>query len=75
MRSFITLASASDEVLLAAVVTGEGVRPHYGPVDIVSYLFEEGSAVAVFKSLEDFANTVGRDGHLDISFFCGLNWP
>src|ERR1700734_3440326 len=68
---------AGDEILLAAVVTGEGVRPHYGPVDVVRYVFEEGSAVAVLKSLEDFANTVGCDGHLEFSFCCtcSLNWP
>jgi hypothetical protein len=58
----------SDEVLLAAVVSGEGVGPHHGPIDVVSYLFEEGSAVAVLKSLENFANTVGCNSDLNFSF-------
>jgi hypothetical protein len=49
-------------------VTGEGVRPHYCPIDVVSYVFEEGSAVAVLKSPEDFANTFNCDGHHDLSF-------
>src|ERR1700677_1277208 len=38
---------ARDEVLLAVIVTGEGVGPHDNPVNVVSYLFEKGSAVAV----------------------------
>ena len=46
------------ERLLATIVTGERVGAHHCPVDVVSYPFEEHSAVAVLKSLEYPANTV-----------------
>jgi hypothetical protein len=49
---------AISESLLATVVTGEGVGAHHFPVDVVSYPFEERSAFAVLKFLEDLANTV-----------------
>ncbi len=39
--------------------------------DVVSYLFEEGGAVAIFEPLEDFANTVGCNGHPDLYFSAG----
>src|SRR5580700_5809038 len=54
---------AGDEGLLAAVMPCERVGAHHGPVDVVSYVFEEGSAVALLESLEDFANTLGCDSH------------
>src|SRR5580698_881630 len=54
---------AGDEGFLAAVAPCERVGAHHGPVDVVSYMFEEGSAVALLKSLEDFANTLGCDSH------------
>ena len=41
---------------------------HHYPVNVVSHVFDEGSSVAVFQSLEDFANTVGCSGPLEISF-------
>jgi hypothetical protein len=50
--------SALSESLLATIVTGERVGAHHSPVDVVRYPFEERSAVAVFKSLEDLANTL-----------------
>src|SRR5580692_6454464 len=56
------------EGLLAKVVTGKRVCPLYNPVHIVGYMLEEGSAVAVFKSLEDIANAIGCNSHLDFSF-------
>jgi hypothetical protein len=46
------------ESLLASVVTGERVSAHHCPFDVVSYPFEECSAVAVLKPLEYLANTV-----------------
>src|SRR5271168_3465192 len=65
-----------DEVLFAVVMSREGMRAHDDPVDVVSHVFEEGSAVAALKSLKDFANAVGCDSHFDIlSFFVGhLAW-
>src|SRR5271154_1516668 len=60
--------SALPEILLATVVTGKGVRAHHDPVDVVSYPFEERSAVAVLKSLKDLANTLGCNCHLYLSY-------
>src|ERR1700677_605509 len=59
---------ALPESLLATVATGEGVGAHHCPVDVVSYPFEERSAVAVLKSLKDLANTVGCNCHLYLSY-------
>src|SRR5580692_7549317 len=81
--------SALPELLLAAVVTGKGVSAHHDPVDVVSYPFEERSAVAVLKSLKDLTNTLGCNCHLYLScllrsVFCfphaafdedGFPWP
>jgi hypothetical protein len=36
---------------------GEGMGAYHCPVDVVSHVFEEGSAVAFLQSLEDFVNT------------------
>src|ERR1700734_331466 len=55
------------ECFLAEVVTSEWVGPFHNPVHVVSHVFEEGSSVAIFKSLEDFANTVGCNFHLSLS--------
>src|ERR1700684_42182 len=60
---------ALPESLLATVVTGERVGAHHCPVDVVSYPFEECSAVAVLKSLKNFANTVGCNCHLNLSLY------
>src|SRR5580692_6928417 len=55
------------ECLLAAVVTGEWMSSFHNPVHVVSHVLEEGGSVAIFKSLEDFANTVGCNFHLNLS--------
>jgi hypothetical protein len=39
-------------------VTGKGVGSLYDPIYVVGNVLEEGSAVAVLESLEDFADTV-----------------
>jgi hypothetical protein len=57
---------ASYEVLLAVVMTCEGVRAHYGPIHVFSYIFEESCAVALFETLEDFSNTFGCDSHFEL---------
>src|SRR5580704_19249764 len=57
--------SALPESFLATVVTGKGVSAHHYPVDVVSYPFEERTAVAVLKPLKDLANTVGRNCHFE----------
>jgi len=44
-----------------------GVRAHHYPVDVVSYSFEERSAVPVLKFFEDLANTVRSNCHLNRS--------
>jgi PEP-CTERM motif len=49
------------------LVSGERVGAHHRPVDVVSYMFEEGCEVPVLKSLEDFTNTVRCNGHLNVS--------
>src|ERR1700756_4905492 len=54
---------AGDEGLLATVTPCERVGAHHGPVHVVTYVFKEGSAVALLKSLKDFANTLGCDCH------------
>ncbi len=41
---------AGDKVLLAVVVSGEGVDPDYNPIDVVGYVFEESGAVAVLRA-------------------------
>jgi hypothetical protein len=56
------------EGLLATVVTGKWVSAHHYPVDVVSHLFEERSAVAVLKSFKDFTNTFRCNCHLNLSF-------
>jgi hypothetical protein len=62
------------ECLLAQVVTSEWVGPFHNPVHVVSHVLEEGSSVAIFKSLEDFANTVGCNFHLNLSLsVCDLS--
>src|SRR5580658_2302686 len=38
---------------------------HHDPVDVVSYRFEERTAVVVLKALKDLANTVGGDCHFE----------
>src|SRR5580693_7732651 len=58
---------ALSKCLLATVVTSEWVGPFHNPVHVVSHVFEEGSSVSVFKSLEDFANTVACNSHLNLS--------
>jgi hypothetical protein len=55
------------EGLFAKVVTGQGVAAHHCPINVVDYVLEESSAVAVFKSLEDFANAIGCNSHLVVS--------
>src|SRR5580692_8599503 len=62
---------ARNECLLATVVTREGVSTHYDPVDIIRNVFEEGCAVAVLESLEDFANVIGGNGQ--VGFTLGLS--
>src|SRR5580700_3967962 len=59
--------SALPEILLAAVVTGKGVSAHHDPVDVVSYPFEERTAVAVLKPLENLTNILGCNCHLYLS--------
>jgi hypothetical protein len=58
---------ARNERLLATVVSRERVGAHHDPVDIVSDVFEEGSAVAVLQAFEDIANCVGRNRRLRFS--------
>src|SRR6202007_1952133 len=62
------------ESLLATIVTGKGVGAHHCPVDVVSYPFEERGAVAVLKSLEDLANTVWCNCHLNLSLSSAVSY-
>jgi hypothetical protein len=55
---------AFNKGLLAEVVASQGMGPHHGPVDVLGYVFEEDSAVAALKSLEDFANSIWCDNRL-----------
>src|ERR1700756_4389942 len=71
LRKYLTQLGegAGDEGLLAAVMPCERVGAHHGPVDVLSYVFKEGSAVALFKSVKDFANTLGCDSHWTSPWF------
>src|SRR5450432_2751167 len=60
--------STFDKGLLAEVVTGKWVRPLHNPIHVVGHMREEGSPVAVLKSLKDFANTFRCNCHLNLSF-------
>src|ERR1700722_19390977 len=63
---------AGDKGLLAAVMPCERVGAHHDPVDVVSYVFKEGSAVAPLESLKNVANTLARDSHLTSPWNCVL---
>src|SRR6202050_697341 len=60
--------SAFDKRSLAKVVSSERMGPFHNPVHVVGHMFEERGAVAVFKPLKDFANPVGCNCHLNLSF-------
>src|SRR5580692_327774 len=59
---------ARNEIPLAAVVSRQGVSTHDDPVDIIGNVFEERCAVAVLQSLEDFANEIGCDRLVGLTF-------
>jgi hypothetical protein len=52
---------------LRCVQSESYARPK-GEFNVVSKMFEEGSAFSSLKPLEDFANTGGCNGHLDLPF-------
>src|SRR5580704_197270 len=58
---------ASNEIILAAVVTCQRVSAHDGPVHVLGYALEEVSAVAFLEPLEDLADTFGSNGHRNVS--------
>src|ERR1700722_13185224 len=59
--------------LLTKVVTGEWAGAHHCPVNVVGHLFEEG-AIAVFKSLKRFANTLSCNSHLNLFSLVACSW-
>ena len=52
------LEGVGAKIILAPVVTGKRVRALDSPVHIIGHMFEERSAIARLKSLEDCADTI-----------------
>jgi hypothetical protein len=55
---------ARNECLFAGIVTRERVRAHHGPIDVIGYMLEEGSAVAILQSSENLAYLAEWDAHV-----------
>src|ERR1700675_3962942 len=53
-----------DKVCLAAIVTGERMSTHHGPIGVVSDMCEKGGSVALLQTFEYFTNEVRCNSHL-----------
>jgi hypothetical protein len=62
------LESVREKIGFAVVMAGKGMGSLDGPIDVIGDVGEEFTAVAALKGLEDFANTIDCDGHVDLSF-------